>query len=392
MRPLYLDHHSTTPLDPQVLTAMQPYLTTNFGNPASPHVYGWVAEAAVKKARAQIAKLIGADHEKSLIFTSGTTESNNWVLKGIIEASGLKSSHIITQATEHASVLAPCEWLKSKGHEITVLPVDSSGTVNPSDLVKAFKKNTVLVSIMHASNEVGTIQNIRDLCALTHEQQGVLFHTDAAQTVGKIPMNVMELGVDFLSFSAHKIYGPKGVGALYIRPAAQAPIKPLILGGDQEEGLRSGTLNVPGIVGFAKALEICLSDLNKEMKRQTKLRDHIIKRLKLLIDRVTLNGHPTERLPGNINLCFQYLEAGQLMLALPRLALSSGSACASGSTEPSSVLLALGCSVGDAKSSLRLGLGRGTRDLDVEEAIEAIVLAVQKLRKNSLSYQMATSK
>lgn len=392
MRPIYLDHNSTTPLDPKVLEAMQPYLTTEFGNPASPHAYGWAAEDAIKKAREQIAKLIGAKDEKSIIFTSGTTEANNWVLKGVVDASGLKCAHVITQATEHASILAPCEWLKSKGHEITILPVDSTGMMNPEALVKAFKKNTVLVSLMHANNEVGTIQNIHDLCALTHERKGILFHTDAAQSVGKIPVKVTDLDVDFLSFSAHKIYGPKGMGALYVRPMARGHLKPMLQGGGHEDGLRSGTLNVPGIVGFAKALEICLQDLDKEMKRQIKLRDYMIKRLKLLIDRVTLNGHPTERLPGNINLCFHHLEAGQLMLALPRLAVSSGSACASGSTEPSSVLLALGQSVEDAKSSLRIGLGRGTRDLDVEEAIEAIVLAVQKLRKNSLSYQMATMK
>lgn len=392
MRPLYLDHHATTPLDPQVLEAMQPYWATDFGNPASPHAYGWLAEEAVKKAREKIAKMMGTSDEKSILFTSGTTESNNEVLKGVVEASGLQCAHVITQATEHSSILASCQWLKSQGHEITILPVDSSGTVNPRDLVKAFKKNTVLVSIMHANHEIGTIQDIRQLCAVTHEHQGVLFHTDAAQSVGKIPVNVTELNVDFLSFSAHKIYGPKGVGALYVRSTARARLKPLLHGGDQEEGLRSGTLNVPGIVGFAKALEICLQDLDKERKRQTQQRDHIIKRLKLLIDPVTLNGHPTERLPGNVNLCFHYLEAGQLMLALKHLAVSSGSACASGSTAPSSVLLALGRSAEDAKSSLRIGLGHGTRNLDVEEAIDAIALAVQKLRKKSLSYQMATMK
>jgi cysteine desulfurase len=392
MRPLYLDHHATTPLDPRVSEAMQPYLTTEFGNPASTHAYGWAAEEAVKKARQQLAQLIGSDDEKSLVFTSGTTESNNGVLKGVVEASGLKCAHVITQATEHSSILAPCQWLKSKGHEITVLPVDSSGSVNSSNLVKAFKKNTVLVSIMHANHEIGTIQSIRELCALTHEHQGVLFHTDAAQSVGKIPVNVTALDVDFLSFSAHKTYGPKGVGALYVRSTARAHLKPFLHGGGQEEGLRSGTLNVPGIVGFAKALELCLANLDKEMKRQTKLRDHFIKRITGFIDHVVLNGHPTERLPGNINLSFQYLDAGQLMLALPKLAVSSGSACAAGSTEPSAVLLALGRSAEDAKSSLRLGLGRGTRDLDGEETIEAIVLAVQKLRKNSLSYQMATKK
>lgn len=388
---IYLDNNATTALDPRIAPVMQPFFCEFFGNSASiSHSYGWKAAEIVEQARVAIAQGIGAKDPKEIIFTSGTTESNNLVIKGLFFArQSKKKFHVITQKTEHACVLESLKFIESLGAEVTYLDVDASGFVNPDDLKSVLKKHTALVSIMYANNEIGTIQNIRELARITHENSAALFHTDAAQAVGKIPVDVMQDGVDLLSFSAHKIYGPKGIGALYVR--ARVPkinLVPLLHGGGHEFGLRSGTLNVPGIVGFAEGLRLCEQELSEEMVRLTRLRDDFTREILAKLDYVEINGSVTNRLPGNMNLSFRFVDAGELMLAMPGLAVSSGSACATGSTEPSPVILAIGKDKQVAKSSLRFGLGRFTTEDDMKHAAEIVVKAVKKLREKSLEYEM----
>lgn len=392
---IYLDNNSTTVLDPRILPVMNPYFIEHFGNSASiSHVYGWKAQEAVEKARETITKTIRASDSKEIIFTSGTTESNNLVIKGLFfpKMSG-KKTHVITQKTEHACVLESCAFIEKQGAEVTYLDVDASGFVNPDDLKKVLKKNTMLVSIMQANNEIGTIQNIRELARITHENSDALFHTDAAQTVGKIPVDVMSDDVDLMSFSAHKIYGPKGIGALYVRNRSpKINLLPLLHGGGHEFGLRSGTLNVPAIVGFAESVKLCEQELPDEMSRLTRLRDDFSREILEKLDYVEINGSVTNRLPGNLNLIFRFVDAGQLMMAMPGLAVSSGSACSTGSTEPSAVILALGKGRDAAKSTLRFGLGRFTTEEEMKEAAEIVIRAVKKLREKSLEYEMFLKK
>jgi len=383
---IYLDHSATTPIHNDVLEAMQPYLTKYFANAASSHhQLGLESKVAVDQARNKIADLIGSDDPESILFTSGTTESNNFVLKNF----NGKTDHIITQKTEHASVLDTIKYLKTIGVNVTCLDVDEFGFVNPIDLKNALTPQTKLVSIMYANNEIGTIQNIRELSKVAHQQKGICFHTDAAQAVGKIPVNILADDIDFMSFSAHKIYGPKGIGALYIgKRVRKSSLVPLIHGGGHEFGLRSGTLNVAGIVGFAKALQICEESKNLEGKRQSEMRDGFIKDITNSVKHVSLNGHPERRLPNNINLSFDGVDSGELMSHLPEYALSSGSACSSATTEPSYVIKALGKTNSQAKSSIRISLGYSTQKSELKKISTDLEKAIGKLRENSLEYEM----
>lgn len=391
---IYLDNNATTPVDERVFAAMEPYFSKHFGNAASAtHAYGWEAAQAVDEARRVIADAIGAPAPESVIFTSGTTESNNLVLKGLFFANKCQNGfHIITQKTEHESLLNTCEFLRGLGAGITILEVDKDGLVAPDAVRRALRPDTRLVSIMHANNEIGTIQDIAHIAHIVHEQPGVLFHTDAAQTVGKLPIDVARDHIDLMSFSAHKIYGPKGIGALYIAPKVPAiRLNPLLHGGGHEFALRSGTLNVPAIVGFARALALCVDELDAESKRESELRDFFISAVKDKLDHVTLNGHPTRRLANNINLTFKFVDSEKLIMAMPGIAVSTGSACASGGTEPSYVIQALGRSQAEAGASIRIGLGRFTTRQEIQTAIEVITQTVKKLREVSLEYQMFLS-
>ncbi len=387
--PIYMDYHATTPMDPRVLEAMLPYFTEKFGNAASRnHVFGHVAEAAVDQARETIAKGIGAQG-KEIVFTSGATESDNAAIKGVAHFYREKGDHIITQATEHKAVLDTCKELEREGFRVTYLPVDRHGVVDLDELRNAITDKTILVSIMAANNEVGTLQPINQIGRIAKEK-GVLFHTDATQGVGKIPVNVEEMGVDLLSMTAHKICGPKGVGALYVRSRnPRVRISPIIHGGGHERGMRSGTLNVPGIVGFAKAVELCMENMEQEQARigrlREKLRDHIMSNL----EEVYLNGHPTERLAGNLNLSFAYVEGESLLMGLSEIALSSGSACTSATLEPSYVLKALGVDEELAHTSLRFGLGRFTTEEEVDYTARRVVEEVNRLREMSPLYELA---
>jgi cysteine desulfurase len=388
--PVYLDYHSTTPVDPRVLEAMLPYFTEKFGNAASrSHSFGWTGEEAVEIARQQIAKLIGAN-PKEIVFTSGATESTNIALKGAAEMYAEKGNHIITCVTEHKATLDSAKYLeKHAGCTVTYLPVDKYGMVSVEDVRKAITDKTILISLMHANNEIGTIHPIAEIGKLAKEK-GILFHVDAAQTVGKVPVNVEELKIDILSISGHKIYGPKGVGALYVRRAnPRVRLGAVIHGGGHERGLRSGTLNVPGIVGLGKACEIARETMQAESDRLRKLRDRLQKGLTQSLDEVYLNGHPTERLPNNLNISFAYVEGEALMMATKEIAVSSGSACTSASLEPSYVLKAMGVGEELAHSSLRFGLGRFTTEEEVDFAVEKVVSAVKKLRDMSPLYEMA---
>ena len=392
--PIYLDYNATTPVDPRVVQVMQPYFTEKFGNAASlAHAFGIEANLAVEEARHSILKAIGAGPvEESLVFTGGATESNNLVIKGLALLDPVKKIHVISQKTEHRCVLESLDVIHKWGHEVTLLDVDEDGKVRPEDLQRALRPDTALVSIMHANNEIGTIQDISTLSKITHENSRALFHTDAAQTFGKIPLDVQKLGADLMTLSAHKLYGPKGMGALYVAPRRpRIRLFPLLHGGGHEFGLRSGTLNVPAIVGFAKAAELCLDEMPTETKRLTVMRNQLVIDFKSHIDGVTLNGHPRDRLPNNINLAFQYLNADDLMTGLPGLAVASGSACSSGTTEPSHVILALGKSKEYAKSCLRLSLGRFSKEDEMPLVTQQINEKVKQLRAKSLSYQMAKS-
>ncbi len=390
--PLYFDNHATTPVDLRVLEAMLPYFSTVFGNPGSTnHSFGWAAKEAVDASRETIAAAIGA-RGKEIIFTSGATESNNLALRGAAEKVAAKGRHLVSVATEHPSVLDPLERLRRRGWDVTLLPVvaagdPSAGRIRIEQLAAAIRSDTVLVSVMLANNEIGVIQPLAEIGQLCR-QRGVWLHTDATQAVGKIPVDVDELQVDLMSFSAHKIYGPKGVGALYVR--SQQPrvrLEPLIDGGGQENGLRSGTLNVPGIVGLARAMELCLDEELSEPPRLRALRDRLLAGLSAALPGVSLNGPALEppelRLPGNLNVSFAFVDGEALLLNVPDIALSSGSACTSANPEPSHVLRSLGLSDDALRGSVRFGLGRLNTTEEVETVIARIAEAVARLRKLS---------
>ena len=388
--PIYLDSHSTTPTDPRVLETMLPYFTEKFGNAASRnHAFGWEAEEGVDKARKQIAHLIHAD-SKEIIFTSGATESDNLALKGVMEMYQEKGNHLITSSTEHRAVIDTAKTLETrKGCQVTYLPVDKTGRVSAEDVKNAITDKTVLISVMLANNEIGTINPIKEIGKIAKEK-GILFHCDATQGVGKIPVDVQELGIDLMSFSSHKIYGPKGVGALYVRKKApRVRLVPQMDGGGHERGMRSGTLPVPLIVGFGKACEICEQDMTSESVRLSALRDRLQEKIMGTLEEVYLNGHPTERLPHNLNVSFAYVEGESLLMGCKEIALSSGSACTSATLEPSYVLRALGVGSDLAHSSIRFGLGRFNTEEEVDYTAKRIIEVVNKLREMSPLYEMA---
>jgi len=391
--PVYLDHNATTPVDDRVFEAMRPYFSEKFGNAASrTHRFGWEAEEAVENARKQVAALIGADGPKTIIFTSGATESNNLAVKGVLAAQKRKRAHVITQATEHKCVLESCAEMARQGHEVTVLGVDGDGLVDPEDVRKALRDNTVLVSIMWANNEIGTIQSVAEIGRITRER-GVLFHSDAVQAVGEIPVDVRAAGIDLLSISAHKMYGPKGVGALYVaRRHPPVALKPLFHGGGHERGKRSGTLAVQNIVGLGKACEVAAELMEAEGVRQAKLRDRLRDLILGKLDHSLLNGHPTRRLPNNLNLSFRYIEAENLVMGMPDIAVSTGSACTSGSIEPSYVIKALGGDADRAFSSVRFGLGRSTTEAEIDLAADTVVKTVERLRSLSPQFEKLKKK
>jgi cysteine desulfurase len=386
--PVYMDNHATTPLDPRVLEAMMPYLTSKFGNAASRnHAFGWEAEQAVDAAREQVAKLIGAT-AREIIFTSGATESDNLALKGIAEMYRERGNHIITQVTEHKAVLDTCKRLEKSGCRVTYLPVKADGTIDLEDLRRAIDGKTILVTIMAANNEIGVLQPIREIGKICHER-GVLFHTDAVQAVGKVPFHVIDDFVDVASISAHKIYGPKGVGALYVRrrnPRVQ--IAAQIDGGGHERGMRSGTLNVPGIVGLGKACELAGENLLQEASRTQCLRDRLKMKLESELDYVHVNGSMEHRLPGNLNMSFVYVEGESLLMGINDVAVSSGSACTSATLEPSYVLKALGLGDDVAHSSIRFGLGRFNTEAEVDYVAVKVIQVVRHLRELSPLYEM----
>ena len=387
--PIYLDNHSTTPCDPRVVEVMLPYFTEKFGNAASRnHSFGWEVEEGVEHARKQIAHLIGAD-AKEIIFTSGATESDNLALQGIVAMYKEKGDHIITTATEHRAVIDTAKYLEKKGVSVTFLEVDKEGRVSPDDVRNAITDKTILISVMMANNEIGTINPIAEIGKVAKEK-GIIFHCDATQGVGKIPVNVQEMGIDLMSFSAHKIYGPKGIGALYVRrKAPRVRLEPMIYGGGHERGMRSGTLPVALIVGFGKAAELCEQEMATESVRMAKMRDRLQEGIMGAMDEVYLNGHPTERLPGNLNISFAYVEGEALLMGVKEIALSSGSACTSATLEPSYVLRALGVGSDLAHSSIRFGLGRFNTDEEIEYTIDRMLKAVTHLREMSPLYEMA---
>ncbi len=381
--PVYLDYNATTPCDPRVLGAMMPYFTENFGNAASRnHAYGWQAEEAAKLSREQVANLIGAETEE-IIFTSGATEADNLALKGVFEMYSGKGNHIITCNIEHRAVLDPCRHLEKLGAEITYLNVRSDGLIDLDELEQSFKPTTILVAIMYANNEIGTIMPIKEISAVA-KKRGVLFFTDATQAVGKIPVNVNEDGIDLMAFNAHKIYGPKGVGALYVRRKnPRVKLAAQVHGGGHEKGMRSGTLNVPGIVGFGQACEICMNEMSGDMQRIGTLRDKLELAL-LNLEGTCVNGNKQSRLPHVANISFTYADSEVLMTAFNKdVAVSSGSACTSASLEPSYVLKALGLRDDLARSSLRFSLGRYTTNDEIDYTIEKVTNAVSELRELS---------
>lgn len=389
MRRVYLDNNATTRVDPQVVDAMLPYFTEKYGNAASRnHEFGWEAEEGVEKGREQVAAVIGAD-SKEIIFTSGATESNNIAIKGIAAMYGDKGKHIITQVIEHKAVIDPCKYLEQHGFRVTMLPVDKFGNVTVDQIREALCPDTILVSIMHGNNEIGTLNPIQDIGKLCKER-GVLFHTDCCQTFGKVPIQVEEMGIDLLSLSGHKMHGPKGVGALYVRrKKPRVRCEAVLHGGGHERGMRSGTLNVPGIVGLGKAAELCLQHRDTEPKRLAALRNRLWEGLNSQLDDIYINGHPTNRTPNNLNVSFAYVEGESLMMGFSEIAVSSGSACTSASLEPSYVLKSLG--VGDelAHSSIRFSVSRFTTDEEIDHTIQRVVAAVRKLREMSPLYEMA---
>ena len=387
--PVYMDYNATTPLDERVLAAMMPYLTTEFGNAASRnHAFGWRAEEAVEEARRQVARLIGAD-AREIVFTSGATESDNLAVKGAAAMYRDRGNHVITSQAEHKAVLDSCKRIEGDGFEVTYLKPDRYGRVDAEQVAEAVCDRTILVTVMLANNEVGTRNDLAAIGRVA-KSRGVLFHTDATQGAGKVPIDVQAMGVDLLSLSAHKMYGPKGVGALYVR--RRGPRVHLVCqmdGGRHERGLRSGTLNVPGIVGFGAACELCLSEMAAESGRIAALRDRLEQAVMGQLDHVTLNGHPTQRLPNTANLSFAYVEGEALMMKMRDVAVSSASACTSASLEPSHVLRAMSVPEALAHSSLRISLGRFTTREEVDHAVERIVAAVRDLRRLSPGYEAA---
>jgi cysteine desulfurase len=378
--PVYLDYNSTTPVDPDVLKEMLPYFSEKFGNAASKsHRYGWEAEEAVEFARKRIANLINAD-AKEIIFTSGTTESINLTLKGIAERFDDKKNHIISSCIEHKAVLDTLKYIEKFGIDVTYIKADGNGFVNPEDVEKAITPYTSLVSIMIANNEIGTIQPIAELTGICREKE-ILFHTDATQAVGKIPIDVDALGIDLMSFSAHKLYGPKGIGALYIKTKnPKIKINEQINGGGHEKGLRSGTLNVPAIVGFGRACELCKEKLFDEYQAQVVMRDRLINNFLNNLEFTKLNGDSSKRLPNNVNVCFDNVDSTVLMSEVKELAFSTGSACSSASLELSHVLKAIGRTDDESRCSVRFGIGRYTTNEEIDFAIEKIINAVKKIR------------
>ncbi len=389
--PIYMDNQATTPVDPRVIEAMVPFLGEIYGNAASRnHAFGWAAEEAVDRGRSQIADLVGA-RPKEIIFTSGATESDNLAIKGVAEFYADKGNHIITAVTEHKAVLDTCQALERANlAEVTYLPVDQYGRVDVDDVKKAIRDNTILISLMYANNEIGTLHPIREIGKLAKER-GILFHCDATQGVGKIPVNVDEDGIDLMSMSAHKMYGPKGCGALYVRSRGpRVRLRAQMHGGGHERGMRSGTLNVAGIVGFGRACELCGQELEAEAGRLMSLRQRLHTGLTENLEEVYLNGHPTERIPGNLNLSFSYVEGESFLMGLNReIALSSGSACTSATLEPSYVLKALGVGEELAHTSIRFGLGRFNTEEDVDYVVRRVSEVVVRLREMSPLYEMA---
>jgi len=386
--PIYLDNNATTPMDPRVLEAMLPYFTEKFGNAASrSHAFGWAAEEAVDYAREQVAKLINAD-PKEIIFTSGATEGDNLAIKGVFEMYASKGNHIITCVTEHKAVLDTCKHIEKQGGEVTYLPVKEDGLIDLAELEKAITPKTILIAIMYGNNEVGVIQPVREISAIARKH-GVLFFTDATQAVGKIPVDVMADGIDLMTFSGHKMYGPKGVGALYVRRKnPRVKVTAQMDGGGHERGMRSGTLNVPGIVGLGKACEICMNEMEEEGKRLSILRDKLQNGL-MQLEEAYVNGSMEHRLPHVANISFKYVEGEGLMMGFNKnIALSSGSACTSASLEPSYVLKALGLGDDLAHSSLRFGLGRFTTEEQIDYTIKAVSETVTKLREMSPLWEM----
>ena len=386
--PIYMDNHATTPVDPRVFEAMRPYLTTIFGNSASRnHSFGWEAEEATEKARKQVASLIGAT-SKEIVFTSGATESNNLALKGVAEMYAEKGNHIITAATEHKAILDTCKRLEKHGTRVTYLPVQQNGLVDLDQLKAAITDKTVLISIMHANNEIGVLQPIREIGRIARER-GVLLHTDGTQAAGKVPVNVLDDNIDLMSLSAHKMYGPKGVGALYVRrrnPRVQLTAQ--MDGGGHERGMRSGTLNVPGIVGLGEACALAQAEMPAEAKRMAFLRDKLKDRLMNSLDEVYINGTLQHRLPNNLNISFAYVEGESLLMGINEIAVSSGSACTSATLEPSYVLKALGAGDDLAHSSIRFGLGRFNTEEEVDYVAGKVIEVVKKLRELSPLYEM----
>ncbi len=386
--PIYLDNNATTPLDPRVLEAMMPYFTQHFGNASSrSHAFGWVAEEAVDYAREQVAKLIGAD-PKEIIFTSGATEADNLALKGVFEMYASKGNHIITATTEHKAVLDACKHIEKMGGEVTYLEVEADGLVDLAKLEAAIRPTTILISLMWGNNEIGVLQPVREISAIA-KKHGVLFFTDGTQAVGKVPVDVIADGIDLMAFTAHKMYGPKGVGALYVRRKnPRVKVTSQLDGGGHERGMRSGTLNVPGIVGFGKACELAMAEMESESKRLSALRDKLEAGL-LHVEEAYVNGNREHRLPHTTNISFKYVEGEGLMMGFNKnIALSSGSACTSASLEPSYVLKALGLGDDLAHSSLRFGLGRFTTEDQVDYTIKAVSETVLKLREMSPLWEM----
>jgi cysteine desulfurase len=387
--PIYMDYHATTPVDPRVLDAMLPYFREKFGNAASRnHAYGWEAEQAVEKARKQIAELIGAT-PKEIVFTSGATESDNLAIKGAVEMYAERGNHIITAATEHKAVLDTCKRLAKSGCEVTFLPVRPDGLIDLDELRAAITEKTVLISIMHANNEIGVLQPVREIGRIARER-GVLFHTDATQAAGKVAVNVDEDNIDLMSLSGHKMYGPKGIGALYVRrknPRVQLTAQ--MDGGGHERGMRSGTLNAPGIVGLGEACAICLREMAEESMRLAALRDRLKDKLEAGLDEIYINGSMEHRLPNNLNVSFAYVEGESLLMGINDIAVSSGSACTSATLEPSYVLRALGVGEDLAHTSIRFGLGRFNTEEEVDYVAARVIEVVKKLRELSPLYEMA---
>ena len=388
--PIYMDNHATTRVDPRVLEAMLPYFCEDFGNAASrSHVFGWNAERAVEQAREQVAAVIGASG-REIVWTSGATESDNLAIKGAAEFYRDRGNHIITAVTEHKAVLDTCKRLEKSGFEVTYLPVERDGRVNPQAVADALTDRTIVVSVMLANNEVGTVNPVAEIGQLV-KARGAVFHIDAVQGVGKIPFDVATTHADLVSLSAHKMYGPKGVGALYVRRKPRVRITPIIDGGGHERGMRSGTLNVPGIVGFGKAAELSAAEMPEESKRLLALRERLRLGIEARVTDTVLNGSLEHRLPGSLNMSFAYVEGEALMMALKDVAVSSGSACTSASLEPSYVLRAMGVPVEMAHTSIRFGLGRFNTEEEVDYVIDLAAQKVKKLREMSPLWEMAQS-